>query len=332
MDLSAVQWYCGGRWTGEHCHTDQMLQVMSHILSDELFLELAAAMVNGVPNLLNAELPSEEVATLLSTPKLPTVVKNPDLMDKAILKEERSPLLMDFSSHLTLSTPNLAIIKLGILDKKHKKPRMYRHSSYISEDYTHSINKLVDCELSEPAIGYVNVLKEHAAYLWCFAAQYRGCTIYSYDDDVSRAFPQVNHHLDVGRGNVSVHGNKMIVIVALHFGGNYGPASWEPIARVRCFLAQWMYKNTYHQEELNNEALGLFELPDEDTSKPCTVKPHFNNINKPVFDKDGAFMLEFWIIVDNLLSAIPYHKKNTHQFIASSIESVYILIGYPESI
>ena len=88
MDLGAVQRYCGGKWTGEHRRTDQMLQVMSHILPDDLFRELAAAMVDGVPNLLNAEIPSKEVASLLATANLPTVAKNPKLVDKAILKEE----------------------------------------------------------------------------------------------------------------------------------------------------------------------------------------------------------------------------------------------------
>ena len=37
MDLSAVQGYYGGKWTGEHRRTDQMLRVMSHILPDNLF-------------------------------------------------------------------------------------------------------------------------------------------------------------------------------------------------------------------------------------------------------------------------------------------------------
>ena len=70
MDLGVVQQYCGGRWTGEHRQTNQMLRVMSHILPEELFLELGAAMIDGVPNLLNTELPSEEVASLLATPNL----------------------------------------------------------------------------------------------------------------------------------------------------------------------------------------------------------------------------------------------------------------------
>ena len=132
---------------------------------------------------------------------------------------------MVFSFHLTAFTPNLGIIKLGILNKKHKKPRMYRHGSYISEDSTHPINKLVDYELSEPAIGYVHVLRGHTTYLWRLATQYPGYTIDSYDNNISGAFPQVNHHPNIARANVSIHGDKMIVAVALHFGGNYGPAS-----------------------------------------------------------------------------------------------------------
>ena len=88
MDLSVVQRYCGCQWTGKHCCTNQMLQVMSHILPDKLLLKLAAAMVDGVPNLMNAKLPSEKVVSLLSTLNLPTVAKNLKLVDKAILKEE----------------------------------------------------------------------------------------------------------------------------------------------------------------------------------------------------------------------------------------------------
>ena len=75
MDLSAVQRYCGGKWTGEHRRTDQMLRVMSHILPDNLFQELAAGLADSVPNLLNTELSSEEVASLLTTNNLPMVAK-----------------------------------------------------------------------------------------------------------------------------------------------------------------------------------------------------------------------------------------------------------------
>ena len=94
------------------------------------------------------------------------MAKNPKLVDKAILKEEPNHLLRVFSKYLAYFTPNLGVIKLGILDKKNKKPHMYRHGSYISNSFTNPINKLVDCNLSEPAIDYAWVLKHQAAYLW----------------------------------------------------------------------------------------------------------------------------------------------------------------------
>ena len=143
-----------------------MIRMMSSILPDNLFQELAAGLVGGVPNLFNMELPSREVASVLTTNNLPTVAKTPKLVNKAILKEEHNHLSLVFSKHLAYFTPNLGIIKLGILDKKDKKPRMYRHGSYLSGASTNPINNLVDCELSEPAIGYTTVLKEYTAYLW----------------------------------------------------------------------------------------------------------------------------------------------------------------------
>ena len=200
----------------------------------------------------------------------------------------------------------------------------------MSVESTHLINKLVDCGLSEPHIGYANVLQDHAAYLWQLAAQYPGCTIDSYHDDVSGAFPQVIHHPDIARANVSIHSNKMSVTVALHFGGNYGPASWEPIARARFFLAGWMYKHTDHQEAINKKALNLFDLPDkEDLLDPCTVQPLLDDINKPVIDKESVVVPEFRMFVDDLLGAITCQEMDTRHFIASSIESVYVLIRYP---
>lgn len=61
---------------------------MLHILPNKLFQELAAGLIDSILNLLNAEHPSEEVESLLSTSNLLTVAKNPKLVNKAILKEE----------------------------------------------------------------------------------------------------------------------------------------------------------------------------------------------------------------------------------------------------
>ena len=130
MDLSAVQRCCGGRWTGEQRRTDQMLRITSHILPEKMLLELGAALIDGVPNQLVAEILQEELEEMLKRKNMPNVKSHPELIEKAILKEERNHLSMTFSKLLANYTPNIGIIPLGILIKLYKKIRMYRHGSF----------------------------------------------------------------------------------------------------------------------------------------------------------------------------------------------------------
>ena len=72
------------------------------------------------------------------------------------------------------------------------------------------------------------------------------------------------------------------------------------------------------------------ELPDEDDdTHTCTIRPQFDKFNGTVNNEQGKFIPEYQMFVDDLLSAIPPHLKNTRDFIASSIESVYVILGYP---
>ena len=82
MNLDLVQRYCGGRWLGEHRRTNQMLRTFSHILPDQLFTELCAGLVDGVPNLLNAELDNKEVQEMIHRGNLPNA--------KSILSSEKT--------------------------------------------------------------------------------------------------------------------------------------------------------------------------------------------------------------------------------------------------
>ena len=103
--------------------------------------------------------------------------------------------------------------------------------------FTNPNNKLVGYKLSEQATGYARVLQCHTAYILRLVATYLGYMVNLYNNNVSGAFLQLNHHPDIAPGNISLQGNKIIVFVALHFGGNYDPTSWEPISRAECFLA-----------------------------------------------------------------------------------------------
>ena len=81
---------------------------------------------------------------------------------------------------------------------------------------------------------------------------------------------------------------------------------------------------------MNNKAINLMQLPDDDdNTNACTIRPHFDEKNSTVKNSEGMFVPEYRMFVDNLLSAIPRHLKNTRHFITSSIKLVYILFRYP---
>ena len=81
---------------------------------------------------------------------------------------------------------------------------------------------------------------------------------------------------------------------------------------------------------MNEEALDLMELLDEDNdTHACIIRPQFDTLNGTVNDEQGKFVPEYRMFVNNLLSAIPQHLRNTRHFIASSIELVYLILGYP---
>jgi len=308
MDTEAVQRFCGGRWMGEHRRTLEMMKVMSHILPEDMFLGLGAGLIDGVPNCLYGDVPNEELQTNLATENLPGAMKKPELIDKAIRKEEVNHLSMTFDRDLVMFTPHIGIIKLGILDKKGKKSRMYRHGSRTTENVLQPINKLCDVKKTEPRVKYGTVLKGHCQYLWSIAAHYPGQAIDLYDDDVSGAFPQQAFPPSLAKANVSIHDKIMILSVALHFGGNFGPASWEPLSDGRSFMAAWLFMHCSYQTKLNKESLNMMQFPEETVAAiardRCIIRPSIDKHTMQVRTAN-QFVPQARMFVDDLLTTGP---------------------------
>ena len=120
---------------GEHRRTNQALRVFSHFLPDELLLELSAALIDGVPNVLSAHIPNKELQTYLQAPNLKSANNRKELVAKAINKELVNHLSMAFDERLTSFIPHIGVIKLGVVEPKNerKKPRMFRHCGKFSK-------------------------------------------------------------------------------------------------------------------------------------------------------------------------------------------------------
>ena len=81
---------------------------------------------------------------------------------------------------------------------------------------------------------------------------------------------------------------------------------------------------------MNEEALSLMDLPDkDDDTHACTIRPQFDTLNGTINDEQGKFVPEYRMFINDLLSVIPRHLRNTLHSIASTIELVYVILGYP---
>ena len=130
------------------------------------------------------------------------------------------------------------------------------------------------------------VLKDRCQYLWSTAAHYPGHAIDLYDNDVSGASPQQLFHPSIVKANISIHNQVMILSVALHFDGNFGPASWEHISDGRSFLAVWLYNHCIYQTGLNKESLDMMDflssLEGDHRKDCCTIHSPIDEHTFPV--------------------------------------------------
>ena len=112
------------------------------------------------------------------------------------------------------------------------------------------------------------------------------------------------------------------------FGSNTSPSNWEPIARARMHLAQWLFHDTTLLEKHSNytDRVQYGPEPDHET---LFVQAIADVLNQGVLDDHGnPVPTEHHMFVDdNLIAEI---KSRMKQAQAASIESLFILLGRPE--
>lgn len=131
----------------------------------------------------------------------------------------------------------------------------------------------------------------------------------------------------------------MFVPIALHIGGNFGPAGLESTSDVQSFLVIWMYLHCIYQIYLDNNSLNLMEFPD--TSKEmmeadaCDIKSNIDAYSYNICCQSRnttSFYPFYCMFIDNGGTAGPQFFSNIMILIASSIKACYLLLGYPSLI
>jgi hypothetical protein len=330
LNLAAVQQYCGWQLTGEHRRQQQMLYWLSYILSHKAYHELWPGFVEGTPchMLSNNHNNAKQYKKYRQRGNLSNVGEYPDLVAKQFNKEDAREITMFFPSSLADFIPNVGLIPLGINVIEGKKPRMYRHGTYQTDVDSYPINRLVTLD-TEPEITFGNALMAHLQYIWRIRATFPTSRILLYDDDVSSAFNQRAMHPDIVCANCALWGPYLIISVGMHFGGTFCPSNFEPIARARCEIVQFLYKHMDYYITLNQEVINLTSSVLPHRTKPL-AQATLDDPTDAQTHPDGTFKLHFGMYVDDGLSALPADEPNgVNRLVTASVESAYLLLGYP---
>jgi hypothetical protein len=326
--LATLQRYSGGRFTGDHRRVEHMLQAVYYVLSEDTFTKLIPGYIDGIPNYLHANVPYEQFQKYKDRANQRNMDRHPSAAITQLIKEDARDIGFILDANLADFIPHLGLIPLGISTPNHKKPRLYRHGTFQLSSDSQPINTIVDIKATEPEIRYATVLIDHCQYLWSLRASFPQKRISSYDDDVSGAFNHRTFHPDTARANASLYKDWLIIALGMHFGGNFCPPNWEPVSWARCEIAKFLFDNCTYQVSINTEILKLISIE--------TPKQHNFKITEATLPKEKLIQLpngkpdaQFRMFVDDLLSAIIHKAKDINRLATSSIEAIYVLLGYP---
>lgn len=331
FDIPSVIKYCGWRWTGEHRRTKEILFWLRYILSADLFESLKAGYLHGTPNKMISDNEVHTYANYLRyrhSGNLRSIAEEPALVMKQFAKEAARDISMLLPEYVADFMQNLGLIPIGIVIEDHKKPRIYRHASKKLDRHSLPVNEMVSAE-TEPPIHFGTVPQEYIEYVWRIRATYPNQRILQYTDDLASCFNQRQTAPILVGANASIWEEFLILPIGMHFGGTWGPANNEPVADARGEICKYLFNYCSYQLKLNQKVLDHVKVILPELKAPL-AQAKLDNPSQLQKHADGSFKLEYKMYIDDAQTAIPACVPNgVNRLVASSIESCYILLGYP---
>ena len=95
--------------TGEHTQFLEILKVMSTFAPADMLLVLAGSIVNRVSKSFYRDISNRELEINLTFSNLLAAMKKPELLDKALKKEEKNHVSLGFDRDIITFTPGIDI-------------------------------------------------------------------------------------------------------------------------------------------------------------------------------------------------------------------------------
>jgi hypothetical protein len=184
---------------------------------------------------------------------------------------------------------------------------------------------------TEQAITFGDTMFKLITHLWNTRATSPKDQIILYGDHLASCFCQRQLAPAFAAANTSMYEKYLIISTGNHFGGRWNPANNEPLARARRKICEWMCEHSRYQLPLNhNEIQRNCKVV---LTKPTTplAQTRVGTPDQLTYNTSGTkYQIKHVMYIDNSQTAqIHRELDRLPLLVASSLESVYILLGYP---
>ena len=324
MDVPTVIRFLGNNYTGEYRDSKSIVKTLTDTNCDEEIInDLQRLFEIGAPNKLNASSSHKFFLEFFRYGNHSSILKNIDKTTKAMNKEDRNQFLIPLPSWTARFIRHLHLTPQGLLTKTNKSDRLIWDGSFIPTWDSTSINMMLNHN-TEPKIMYGETFMKHLETIWNLRISYPQTDILLFDDDVKGAFRHCKYHPDVASAFSFIISNYLYIPLGGTFGSITSPANFEPIARARIHLAEYLSnrRDLYHKFKHIIDEVKFSEKPSATTKFVQATK---DSIHKGVIDLEKTRYNMF--VDDNLFAQVRDKIKHA---MAASIEALHIILGFPD--
>ena len=237
FNLAAVMQFVGNNYTTSYRNVPEIMQTLHGVVDESVCKDIHRILTTGCPNHAYGHSTRENFLKYIIYGNHKLVLKNPDLIRKAINKEDRLNYAMPFPCWIIHFIPNLHVTPSGIVIKPGKNDRLTYNSS-IKLDWDSQPIKNITNLLLEPDLIYGSAYERHLIQVWNLRISYPTNDILLWDDDVTGAFRHGKFNPEIIGAFAFMLLQLLIIPCGLQFGCTFSPANFKPLARSRQQLAE----------------------------------------------------------------------------------------------
>ena len=278
LDIPTLIRFLGGNYTGEYRDSKATIKALKNAKCNQTIIDdLQRLLEKGSPNHMNASTTHQNFLDFFRYGNHSSTNQNMDKLMKAMNKEDKNQYLISLPNWLARFIPHLHVTPQGLVIKEGKNDRLVWDGSFIPHWLATCINMMLTDD-TEPKIVYGTAFQRHLEVIWNSRISHPHTDILLFDDDVKGAFRHCKYHPDIATAFSFIIAKFLFIPLGGTFGSITSPSNFEPIARARTHLAEFLSDRTdllQKYEHIINK-VKFSDEPDKTTEFVQAVKDSIN--------------------------------------------------------